>query len=100
MQNAEGSGEAKEGKEAELPYYDFVVVGGGVAAFTAAREVLRLSRERGMAPPKLLMIGDEQWAPYVRYPLSKNLWCDFFFFCFCFVCFVSFVCYGDGTELN
>lgn len=60
----------------EAPYYDFVLVGGGLAAYTALTEIMRAHRERpdGGAAPRVLLIGDEARAPYLRPPLSKAVW--------------------------
>jgi NADPH-dependent 2,4-dienoyl-CoA reductase/sulfur reductase-like enzyme len=59
--------EHKEAKD--VPFYDFVLVGGGIASYMAAREI----RER-LKEAKVLLIGDESHSPYLRPPLSKNLW--------------------------
>ncbi len=59
--------EPKEAKD--VPYYDFVLVGGGIASYMAAREI----RER-VKEARVLLIGDEPHSPYLRPPLSKNLW--------------------------
>ncbi len=51
------------------PHFDFVLVGGGIAAYMAARELRDKKKDASV-----LLIGDELYSPYLRPPLSKNLW--------------------------
>jgi programmed cell death 8 (apoptosis-inducing factor) len=54
----------------ELPQkFDFVFVGGGMASYMAIKEI-----KSKMKDPSILLIGDELYSPYLRPPLSKNLW--------------------------
>jgi programmed cell death 8 (apoptosis-inducing factor) len=50
-------------------HFDFVLVGGGIAAYMAARELREKRKDASV-----LLIGDELYSPYLRPPLSKNLW--------------------------
>jgi 3-phenylpropionate/trans-cinnamate dioxygenase ferredoxin reductase subunit len=49
--------------------YDYLIVGGGMAADAAAKAL----RERD-AHARIGIVGDEPYAPYERPPLSKALW--------------------------
>lgn len=60
---------AEKQAEGEIPHYDFVLVGGGIAAYMAAREIRDKKKDA-----TVLLIGDELYSPYLRPPLSKNLW--------------------------
>ncbi len=52
-----------------MTHYDYLIVGGGMAADAAARGI------REIAPSgTILLIGDEPHPPYSRPPLSKKLW--------------------------
>ncbi|XP_059062373.1 apoptosis-inducing factor 1, mitochondrial-like [Achroia grisella] len=55
---------------AELPQYvDYLLVGAGTASFAAMRAI------RGARPDaSVLLVGDEPELPYMRPPLSKELW--------------------------
>lgn len=56
-------------------YYDYVLVGGGLASFMALHEITRSLPAPGAdAAPRVLLIGDEIHAPYMRPPLSKAMW--------------------------
>ncbi len=51
--------------------YDYVIVGGGMAADAAARGIRQLDPSGSIA-----ILGDEADPPYERPPLSKDLWRD------------------------
>lgn len=51
--------------------YDYVIVGGGVTADSAARGIRELDPSGSIA-----ILGDEADPPYERPPLSKDLWRD------------------------
>ena len=51
--------------------YDYVIVGGGMAADAAARGIRELDLDGSIA-----ILGDEADPPYERPPLSKDLWRD------------------------
>ena len=51
--------------------YDYVIVGGGMAADAAARGIREVDRDGSIA-----VLGEEADPPYERPPLSKDLWRD------------------------
>lgn len=72
---AAGSGSTTESSaggaaEALRPLFaKYVIVGAGTAAFSAAKAI----RERD-STARIILIGDEATGPYLRPPLSKELW--------------------------
>jgi programmed cell death 8 (apoptosis-inducing factor) len=61
--------EEKKDEAPPPPHFDFVLIGGGIASYMAAREIRSKAKEA-----TVLLIGDELYSPYLRPPLSKNLW--------------------------
>lgn len=57
----------------EIPEHaTYVLVGAGTASFAAYRAIRKADKSA-----KVLIIGDEEYPPYMRPPLSKELWyCD------------------------
>ncbi|MHB1456365.1 MAG: NAD(P)/FAD-dependent oxidoreductase [Armatimonadota bacterium] len=53
----------------EFQEYDYIVVGGGLAAGTAVKVIRKLDEESS-----ILLICREEHLPYERPPLSKDLW--------------------------
>lgn len=53
----------------EYQEYDYIIVGGGVAAGTAVKVIRKLDEESS-----ILLICREEHLPYERPPLSKDLW--------------------------
>ena len=51
--------------------YDYVIVGGGMAADAAARGIRQVDPDGSIA-----ILGEEADPPYERPPLSKDLWRD------------------------
>ncbi len=51
--------------------YDYVLVGGGMAAEAAVQGIRRRDRQGS-----ILMVSEELFPPYARPPLSKRLWMD------------------------
>ena len=50
-------------------FVPYVLIGAGTASFAAAKAI------RGVDPSaKVLIIGEEEYPPYSRPPLSKQLW--------------------------
>ncbi|KAL1240810.1 Apoptosis-inducing factor 1 [Trichinella spiralis] len=49
----------------------YLLVGGGTASFSAARAIRGLDEEA-----RVLIVTDESYIPYMRPPLSKELWFD------------------------
>jgi len=49
--------------------YDYVIVGGGLAGASAVQGIRELDAEG-----KILLVGEENYLPYDRPPLSKKLW--------------------------
>ncbi|KAF0852767.1 mitochondrial mitochondrial_apoptosis-inducing_factor_(AIF) [Andalucia godoyi] len=67
---AASKGSASEAAEVALESeYPYVIVGMGTAGYAAAKAILSRDPEA-----KILMIGDEGYSPYMRPPLSKELW--------------------------
>ncbi|KAI8072156.1 apoptosis-inducing factor, mitochondrion-associated, C-term-domain-containing protein [Gilbertella persicaria] len=66
-------GEEKEEKEPIFPakrvQKPYVLVGAGTASFAAAQAIKEKDPEANV-----IIIGDEAYAPYMRPPLSKELW--------------------------
>jgi hypothetical protein len=67
------------------PFYDYVLVGGGVASYTALQEILKVHKDakvlliggcvfHGCLFVTALLQGNESHAPYWRPPLTKQLW--------------------------
>ena len=60
---------AMESPTTEVPYAQYVIVGTGTAAYSAMEAI------RNLEPTaKVIMIGEEHDLPYLRPPLSKELW--------------------------
>lgn len=57
----------------EIPEHaTYILVGAGTASFAAYRAIRKADKSA-----KVLIIGDEEYPPYMRPPLSKELWyCD------------------------
>lgn len=61
-----------EGTASEVvlePEYKYILIGSGTASYSAAKAILE--REPGA---RILIIGEEKHLPYMRPPLSKELW--------------------------
>lgn len=52
-----------------MDHYEYVIVGGGMAADSAAQGIREVDKEN-----KIAIIGNEKSAPYDRPPLTKGLW--------------------------
>ena len=61
-----------EDSKQKVEHFDFVFIGAGMAAYMALKEIQSKSKDEGQT--KLLMIGDEAELPYLRPPLSKQMW--------------------------
>lgn len=57
--------------DVDVEFFDFVLVGGGMASYMALQEL-----RKGAPEARILVLGDEDAAkgPYLRPPLSKNMW--------------------------
>lgn len=65
-----GDGKAADSQPAALPSHaPYLLIGGGTASFAAARSIR--ARDPGA---KVLIVTDEPDLPYMRPPLSKELW--------------------------
>jgi len=60
---------AAEGSNDLKPTYKYIIVGGGVAGYSAMKELAKVD-----PGASVLMISSEGRAPYRRPPLSKDLW--------------------------
>ncbi|KAJ3084743.1 Apoptosis-inducing factor 1, mitochondrial [Quaeritorhiza haematococci] len=58
-------------RDKSLPYVKYVLVGAGTASFSAL-ETIREKEPNA----DVLIIGEESYVPYMRPPLSKELWFD------------------------
>ncbi len=55
--------------EDDMPYYKYLIIGGGMTADAAVKAIREIDKESAIG-----LISSERHPPYKRPPLSKNLW--------------------------